>query len=106
MGSLLLGRPYGGCGIIFKNSLLKRIKVVKLPFKCFCAISLNLSSSSIIIISAYLPTDYRNSNSNDFLLTLGELGGFINSQSFDDIITGGDFYNNFNNPAFKLGPLY
>ena len=98
-GSLLLGWPYGGCGIIFKKSLLERIKV---PFKCFCAISLNLSSRSIIIISAYLPTDYRNLNSDDdFLHSLGELGGFINSQSFDDIIIGGDFNTDFNNPSFR-----
>ena len=101
-GSLLLGRSYGGCGIIFKKSLLERVRVVKLPFTHLCAVSLNLSSRSIVIISVYFPTDYRNSNSDDdFLLTLGELGGFINSQSFDDIIIGGDFNTDFNNPSFR-----
>ena len=65
-----MGRPYGGCGIIFRKSLLESIKLIKLPFKLFCAIYLN----STIIISVYLPTDYRSSNSDDdFLLTLGEL---------------------------------
>jgi hypothetical protein len=44
--SLLLGRPYGGCGIIFRKSLLESIKLIKLPFKRYSAIFLN---STIII---------------------------------------------------------
>ena len=72
-------------------------QVIKLPFKRFCAIYLN----STIIISVYLPTDYRSSNSDDdFLLTLGELGGFINSHSFDNVIIGGDFNTDFDNLSF------
>ena len=66
-GSLLLGRLYGGCGIIFRKTLLESIK---LPFKRFCAISLNL----LIIIFVYFPTDYRTLVSDDdFLLTLATL---------------------------------
>ena len=64
-GSLLLGRPYGGCGIIFRKSLLDSIKLIKLPFKRFCAIFLN----STIIISVYLPTDYRSPNSDTIFFT-------------------------------------
>jgi len=46
----------------------------------------------------YLPTDYGTST----LLALGELDGFIDSQSFDHIIIGGDFNVDFNRSS---GPL-
>ena len=58
-----------------------------------------------VIISVYLPIDYRSSNSDDFLLTLGELGGFINSHSFDNIIISGDFNTDFNNSSFRTSLL-
>ena len=89
-GFLLLGRPYGGCGIIFKKSLLERIKVVKLPFKRFCAIYLaDLLSSFLFIFLLIIGIQIL------MTISLGELGGFINSQSFDDIIIGGDFNTDF-----------
>ena len=48
-GSLLLGWLYGGCGMIFRKTLLESIKLLKSPFKLFCAICLN----STIIISVF-----------------------------------------------------
>ena len=36
---------------------------------------------------------------------MGELGGFINSQSYDNIIIGGDFNTDFNNLVFRTSLL-
>ena len=105
-GSLLLGRPYGGCGIIFNKSLLKHVKALKLPFNKFCAITLNLNDKVTLIISVYLPTNYRTSSSDDdFLVTLGEISGFISSQTYDNIIIGGDFNTDFDKPTSRSSLL-
>ncbi len=51
-------------------------------------------------MSVYLPTYYGTSTSyDDFFLTIGELEGFIETQSFDRIIIGGDFNVDFNRPS-------
>ena len=71
LNSLLLGRPYGDCGVIFRKTLLVSMKLLISPFRHFCAISLN----STIIIAVYFPTDYRTSNSDDdFLLWVNLVG--------------------------------
>ncbi len=56
--------------------------------KRFCAIRLSDQSGCILlIICVYLPTDYGTSSSHDdFLFVLGELEGFINSESFDSLL--------------------
>ncbi len=43
-----------------------------------------------------MPTDYGNTDSRDeFLFTLGELSGFIESQSFNNLLIVGDFNVDF-----------
>ena len=99
-------RSYGGCGILFRKSLLKNIKFLNLPFDHLCAISLNLHNQVILLVSVYFPTDYRSPSSDgDFLTTLGELEGFINSQSFDNMVIGGDFNVDFDKPSFRKSSL-
>ena len=49
------------------------------------------------MVCVYLPTDYGSATSHeDFLLALGELKGFICSQSFDSLVIIGDFNVDFN----------
>ena len=47
-------------------------------------------------VNVYLPTDYGTPDSNNvFLECLGDLDGFISTQSFDNIIISGAFNVNF-----------
>lgn len=39
-GVILSGRPFGGCAIIFRNSLLSRIQVVRTVARRYCTIKL------------------------------------------------------------------
>ena len=99
---LLLGRPYGGCGILFRKSLAPFISRLKCCSTRFCALSLTTYSSSnnsifdTLLINLYLPTDYGTLDSNNaFLESLGKLDGFISTQSFDNLIICGDFNVDF-----------
>ena len=61
----------------------------------FCSIKLCDSvGTSFLLICVYLPTDFQ-SFFTDYLNTLGELEGFIDSQSFDHILISGDFNVDF-----------
>ena len=91
------GRPYGGCAILYRKSLSKVIKTIKMSSARFCAISLTCSSVSTLLVCVYLPTNYGTSQSHDlYLEVLGELNGFIDTQVFDKLIIAGDFNVNFN----------
>ena len=60
---LILGRPFGGCGIIYRKSLSPFIRRIYSPSKHFCAVSVTLRntcdhSNVNLLICVYLPTDY------------------------------------------------
>ena len=84
---LIVGRPYGGCGILFRKSLLPVITRLKSNSTRFCTIS---NSFVTLILCVYLLF------SNDlYLETLSEIKGFIDSYTFDNIVVGGDFNVDF-----------
>ena len=96
-GILLCGRPYGGCGIIYCKSLFfSYVKTLHTGSNHFCSIKLCDSvGTSFLLIYVYLPTVFQSSSFTDYLNTLGELEGFIDSQSFDHILISGDFNVDF-----------
>ena len=95
---LLLGRPYGGCAILFRHSLISCISRLDSPSKHFCAVRLqDNAGSTTLIVCVYLPfSDGSSESSNEFLVTLGELEGFIDRYSSDYLIIAGDFNVDFN----------
>ena len=85
---LILGRPYGGCGILYHRSLAPNIVRLKCDTKRFCAILLithcSRSCLHTLIVNVYLPTDYGTPDSNsEFLECLSKLDGFFAAQSFE-----------------------
>ncbi len=105
--SLLQGRPYEGCAIIIRKSLLGNVTMLKCNSNQFCGVRLlDQSGQSILLVCVYFPTDYHTSTSIDELNhTLGELEGFIDSQSFDHLIIAGDFNVDFDRPDSSLAQL-
>ena len=107
---LLLGRPYGGCGILYRKSLSPYISRLKSDAKRFCAVSLasdctHGGSYHTLIVNMYLPTDYGTHDSNNaFLESLAELDGFISAQSFDNILCG-DFNVDFSRDSHNCKHL-
>ena len=68
----------------------------------FCAVKLReFSGSSVLLVSVYLPSESVVSSFSDYLNTLGELEGFIESQHCDSTLVAGDFNVDFD----RGGPL-
>ena len=81
---LLAGRPFGGCAILYRNSLSSCVTPLHSHSNRFCAVKLcDLSGSSVLLISVYMPSDNTPTSFVNYLNTLGELEGFIDSQQCD-----------------------
>ena len=94
---LLCGRPYDGCAILFyRKSVSSSIIPLFTNSNRLCAVRLQeLSGSSVLFVCVYLPSESAMSCYSDYLNTLGELEGFIESQQCDHTIVVGDFNVDF-----------
>ena len=94
---LLLGRPYGGCSILYRK-FLSSFFIVPLD-SCsdrFCGVKFCDSSGlSFLLVSIYMPSVSTPSSNSNYLNVLGELEGFVISQCCDVNIIVGDFNVDF-----------
>ena len=109
---LILGHPFGGCGIIYHKSLAPFIRKIYSPSKRFCAVSVTLSNTcdhsnvNLLLICVYLPTNYGTEYSDAlFVEAIGELEGFIQCTSFDCLFVCGDFNVDFNHSSCRRSVL-
>ena len=78
---ILCGRPFGGCAILYRSSLLSFVSCHDSPSKRFC---------SVTYVCVYLPSNDGSFNChNDFLITLRELEGFIDQHTSDHLLIVG-----------------
>ena len=93
---VLMGRPYGGCAILYRKLLSPFITPLDTCSDRFCAIKLHDSCGlSILMICVYMPSDSSQHASDLYLNTLGEIEGSIGSQEFDVCLIVGDFNVDF-----------
>ena len=88
---LRYGRPYGGCGILWRNNILLEVTPVLAQSKRISAISIKLESCTILLCSVYRPGSSKlclNDTGRDVTESLTQL---TNSCTYDFIIIGGDF---------------
>ncbi len=52
---ILVGRPYGGCAILYKKSLCSNISMVPCNARRFCAVKFTSSSGCIVLFHLCLP---------------------------------------------------
>ena len=107
---LLVGRPFGGCGILIRKSLSSNVWRLGNCSKRFCAIILTNPitnySFNTLLLSVYLPTDYGTSDSrNSFSESLAELEGFVSSHPYDNLIICGDFNVDFSRGGHNCSSL-
>ena len=95
---LLQGRPYGGCSIIWKKSLVFEVSPVTLntPSTRLCAVNVKLPNGvKLLVVNAYMPCDFVPANLADFRQVLDEISVMINSGGCDYVVIGGDLNTDF-----------
>ena len=87
------GRPYGGCAIIWKNSLTCKIEPISCRNNRLCIVKVTIDDMCILICSLYMPcdTEYDQDNISIFNDVLIDLNTVAVSNDIDYIICGGDF---------------
>ena len=95
-GSLLCGRPYSGCAILYRESFASCVLPITSCSKRFCAIKmLDSSGLSLLLISLYMPAECQPSSFTEYLNTLGELKGLLLSHQCDVNVLVGYFNEDF-----------
>jgi len=68
--SVLSGRPYGGCAILWHSDMRVDIHPVCIDSRRICAVSVSSESWKIIIVNVYMPCDNSDANSDEFMYQL------------------------------------
>ena len=95
---LRLGRPFGGCAILWKNELNCSFKKIECYTSRICAAICTLANGlNILVINTYLPCDDRYQSENYYELAdiLGKLICLIQDHRYDAVIVGGDLNCDF-----------
>lgn len=88
---LLRGRPYGGVALLWRKSVFRSVSVVDCDDVRLTAIKVTLCDRSLIIFSAYLPTDCYE-NLPDFTHCLSKISSIIeDARDTEAIYILGDF---------------
>ena len=90
---VIVGRPYGGTGILYHKSLSSLITVVDTGHPRLTAVIVAHSACGpILVVSAYLPTDYGDSDSlEDYVATCACISALYNDCDAVQLIVAGDF---------------
>ena len=98
-----VGRPYGGCAVVWHQSLALALVPVNTSTPRLCAVATDTGNSKLLIVSVYMPND-DNSDVNFYLYgdVLSELSSLIALHDGYDIILGGDFNVDFDRPSRNL----
>ena len=97
-----VGRPFGGCGIVWHKNLQLSFVPIQTVSKRLCAMNIKSNNLNILILNVYMPYDDHTENSfNMYGDTLCEISAIIQSFNGDDIILGGDFNVDFGRTGSK-----
>ena len=86
-----VGRPYGGCAIVWNPKLKGKVKSLVTNSKRLCAIIVSIEDVSFLFINVYMPCDGRDSNSVQFRIVLDDIVRLVSSNSSTYVVVGGDF---------------
>ena len=92
------GRPFGGCMVLWKNSLDLTINHINVNNNRICAVEvINKNNDKLLLLSVYMPVnDNSPSSILEFGDTLNEISALYQLYSDHKIIIGGDFNVDFN----------
>ena len=89
----LVGRPHGGCAIVWSNLLKCKFTPVNTESDRICIVKMTLDNgSTVLLVNLYLPCDSHNrdaqfENTADILNTVSRI---VNEQNCDMNVVGGD----------------
>ena len=93
---MLLGRPYGGCAILWNSLLLANVCPLVINCRRVCAIRASFDTYKVLFINVYMPYEDRVKNDAEFFDILSVIDAVISDHADCHIVLGGDFNVDFN----------
>ena len=87
------GRPYGGCAILWRDTLSCQVVPVPCHNNRLCCIKAVFECYSVLIFSLYMPcdTEYNQSNADEYNQVLSDILSVVELEDADFVISGGDY---------------
>ena len=95
---VLVGRPHGGVACLWRRTLACKVSPLNTNNERLCAIKLENTELTVIIVSVYMPCDTEildSSSANVFREVLQCISDLCHSEGVDNVIIGGDFNMDF-----------
>ena len=92
---VLMGRPYGGCAILWQSSLLANVCPLSVVSNRVCAARVCLESVKLLLINVYMPFEDGNDKTDEFINVLSVVEDLIESNCNYHVVIGGDFNVDF-----------
>ena len=89
--TLLHGRPYGGCAILWRKDLNCSVSPIQMETKHACGVAVSMNDVNFLLICVYMPTDSGNTNVDAYNETLSHISAAMNKCNINRVIIGGDF---------------
>ena len=98
---VLMGRPFGGCAIVWRHDVVTNMKRVFIDSRRIIVVSCEISSVKLLLINVYMPCDTNDSTSSDAFLHEHSLCETILDNYHDhEVILGGDFNVDLNSSDY------
>jgi len=90
----LIGRPYGGCAIVWRKDTPFTVTPIATDSRRCCAVTLSSGSTSLLLANVYMPCDTA-SNNEDYVSVLNTISAAACRSNVSHIIIGGDYNTSF-----------
>lgn len=93
----LVGRPHGGCAILWKKNLSCQIRPLELDSTRVCGVHVKLSGTELLLFNVYMPCDTTHdlSNANEYQTVLDLVAQQCIKSNCDHIVIAGDLNTEF-----------
>ena len=90
--SVLVGRPYGGTGILYRRKIAKAISVLNTDEPRLTAVRLMTKDGPALIVNVYMPTEYGTADCYDnYRDVCAKIGAMFNDTDAAYLLVMGDF---------------
>ena len=106
--SMLEGRPFGGCAILWPNNLNLKVTPIISNCKRLCVVSIAIENVNVVLCNLYLPSSCANHSDklSEYSETLNTVSGLLVELEFDYVIVGGDLNTDFRHLGSKAVTLF
>jgi hypothetical protein len=92
---VLVGRPFGGCAILWQANLLASVCPITIDSRRVCAVRVCFDAWNLLLINVYMPYEDGTENLDEFVNTLSLIETIVDNNRDCHVMLGGDFNVDF-----------